>query len=613
MHILCYCRMKKLFASLKRNTRNCRLLYAMNFLSQFVMVFFMVLTTFLTKVLVDYLEGKLDNAELVERWVVELISLGKGPSFLNERPYILVIALITVGLLTAVSSIIRMMIRAKALEEIRRTIQYDLFTHLEKLPYPYFKSHKDGDLIQTCTRDADVIRNFFINDLSQTSYVFFMGALCLSILMSISVKLTLVSISFLPFMFIYSFFMIKGVRSRYAVTDESEARLTEKISENLYATRIVKAFNQERHEIDRFEKSLSEYKGKFVAWKKFSSFFFASSDVFIFASRVLALLYAIYLATKSPAEITAGTVVLSYTFVNMIVWPIRRLATSLSNLGQAIASNERIEKIIQEKEEDVSSGLPMKITGDILLKDVSFAYDDMPEEKVLDGISFHVRQGQSVAIMGKTGSGKSTLSLLLTRLYDPTNGEIKIDGVDIGEIQKRSLRKQIVPVLQDPFLFSKSIADNIAASNKLASREEIRQAAYIASVDDAISRFQEGYDTPVGEKGVTLSGGQKQRVAIARSILSGAPILIFDDSLSAVDMATDLSIRTRLKSLSGSKTIILITHRIATAKDADLILVLDEGKIVEAGTHDELVKLGGIYSRINDIQSALSQKEISHV
>ncbi len=410
-------------------------------------------------------------------------------------------------------------------------------------------------------------------------------------------------------MFVYSFFMIKGVRKRYAVTDESEARLTERISENLYATRIVKAFGQERYEIAQFDLSLDDYKHKFVAWKKLSSFFYASSDIFIFASRVLALLYAIYLATKNPAEITAGTVVLSYAFVNMIVWPMRGMATSLSNLGQAIASNDRIEAIMSEKEEDTLSGLTPEIKGAIEFNNVAFAYLDAPEDKVLKGVSFSIKPGQSIAIMGKTGSGKSTLSLLLTRLYDVSEGQIKIDGVDIKDIQKHYLRTQIVPVLQDPFLFSKSIADNISASRVTASREEIKRAAYIASVDEAISRFQEGYDTPVGEKGVTLSGGQKQRVAIARTVLSGAPILIFDDSLSAVDMATDLSIRTRLKSLDSSQTILLITHRVATAKDADLILVLEEGKIVEAGTHQELIKRAGIYARINDIQTSLQGKE----
>lgn len=601
--------MKDLFLSLKRTIRNCKGLFFLNFFSQFLMVFFSVLTSFLTKVLVDFLQGTLDKAELLEKWVLELITFGRGASYLDGRPEVLIWAVVVFGLLAAGSSVFRMLMRAHCSEEIKKTLQLDLFNHLERLPYPYYKSHKEGDLIQTCTRDVDVVQRFFIGDLSQASYTSFVFLLCFSTLMSISWKLTLVSLCLFPFMFLYSFFMIKKVRKAYADTDEVEARMTDDISENLAAVRIVKAYNQEKYEINRFELRLSEYKNSYLAWKKLSSFFYASSDIFIFASRVLALLYSVYLATKSPAEITAGTVVLAYLFVNMMVWPMRSLATSMANMGQAIASNDRIASVMKEEEEDTRTGLTPTIKGKIEFQGVCFAYLDDPSNNVLDGVSFQIEPGQTVAIMGKTGSGKSTLSLLLTRLYDATGGRIKLDDVPIESIQKHYLRTQIVPVLQDPFLFSKSIAENISASRRGASEQEIRRAAYIASVDKAISSFQQGYDTPVGEKGVTLSGGQKQRIAIARTVLSGAPVLLFDDSLSAVDMATDLSIRKRLKSLDRSQTILLITHRVATAKDADLILVLDGGKIAEAGTHEQLLQKNGIYARIHSIQASLQGKE----
>lgn len=601
--------MKELFASLKRTIRDCKGLFFLNFFSQFLMVLFSVLTTFLIKVLVDFLQGTLGEAEFLEKWVLDLISFGRGVEFLNENPHALILSVILFGFLSASSSVFRMLMRGYCAEEVKKTLQLDLFNHLEKLPYPYYKSHKEGDLIQTCTRDVDVVQRFFIGDLSQASYTLFVFVLCFLILMGISWKLTLLSLCLFPIMFLYSYFMIKKVRKAYADTDEVEARMTDDISENLAAVRIVKAFNQEKFEIDRFELRLGEYRNSYLAWKKLSSFFYASSDIFIFASRVLALLYSIYLATKSPAEITAGTVVLAYLFVNMMVWPMRSLATSMANMGQAIASNDRIAAVMKEREEDTHSGVTPPIKGKIEFQGVTFAYFDEPDNNVLNGVNFVIEPGQTVAIMGKTGSGKSTLSLLLTRLYDATEGQIKIDGTPIEEIQKHYLRTQIVPVLQDPFLFSKSIAENISASRKGASRQEIKRAAYIASVDQAISRFEEGYDTPVGEKGVTLSGGQKQRIAIARTILSGAPVLLFDDSLSAVDMATDLSIRRRLKSLDASSTIILITHRVATAKDADLILVLDEGKIIEAGTHDQLIGKNGIYARIHSIQASLQGKE----
>ena len=601
--------MKDLFATLKKTIRNCRFLFFLNFFSQFLMVLFSVATSYLSKVLVDALSGSLSEADPIEAFFVAALSFGKGAAYLKENISILIGATVLFGVLSALSSVFRMLIRGYLREETRKTLQLDLFDHLQKLPYPYFKSHKDGDLIQTCTRDVDVVNRFFILDLSQASYTLFVFALCFSVLMGASWKLTVVSLCLFPIMFVYSFFMIKKVRRSYAVTDESEARLTESISENLDAVRIVKAFGQEEFEISRFEMRLSDYKNRFLAWKKLSSFFYASSDIFIFASRALALLYAIYLSVKSPAEISAGTVVLSYTFVNMMVWPMRGLASTLANLGQAIASNDRIRLVMEEKEEDTESGVCPPIRGGISFEDVSFAYSDQADRNVLSDVSFSIKPGETVAIMGKTGSGKSTLSLLLTRLYDVSKGKIKIDGTPIEEIQKHYLRTQIVPVLQDPFLFSKSIAENIALSKSGASREEIARAAYIASVDQAISRFQQGYDTPIGEKGVTLSGGQRQRVAIARTVLSGAPILIFDDSLSAVDMGTDLSIRNHLRSFSKGQTVILITHRVATAKDADLILVLDGGRIEEAGTHEQLLSRGGIYSQINTIQASLEGKE----
>lgn len=601
--------MKNLMRALKRTVRNCKTLFFLNFLTQFFMVFSNVFFSFLLKVLVDWLSGDLGKAEWLEAWVLQLLTWGNGPELFDAHPYILILAVAATGVLTSLISVARMLVRGYVQEEMRKTLQLDLFSHLEKLPYPYFKNHKEGDLIQTCTRDVDVVRRFFVGDLSQASYTAFVFILCNGILFSISWKLALVSTCLFPLMFLYSFLMIKKVRKRYADTDESEAALTDAISENLSAVRIVKAYGQQKREIDNFELRLQDYRSRFLLWKRLSSFFYASSDVFIFASRVLALLYAIYLAVKSPAEITSGTVVISFTFVNMMVWPMRSLATSLANVGQAIASNDRIDAVLNEEEEDTYSGVCPEIKGGVDFSNVVFAYDDAPEEKILDGASFRIKPGSTVAIMGKTGSGKSTLSLLLTRLYDVSNGSIKIDGVDISEIQKHYLRTQIVPVLQDPFLFSKSIAENIAVSKKTASKAEIKRAAYIASLDKAIDNFQEGYDTPVGEKGVTLSGGQKQRVAIARTILSGAPILIFDDSLSAVDMATDLSIRTRLKQLDEKQTVILITHRIATAKDADLILVLDKGRIVESGNHQQLLEKGGIYASINSIQTSLQGKE----
>jgi ATP-binding cassette subfamily B protein len=600
--------MKKLIKTCAEITRGYHTLFWVSLLTQVLMIVAQVFTSFLIKVTIDSINGLATLNEstaqsIVEVWVVSIITGNQGNEFLiNNRIIILPVAIVCSSIVTGMTSFLRMALRSYLQSCMNGAMQLTLFNHLERLPYSYYKSHKSGDLIQTCTRDLDVLRKFLIADVSDLNYAFWMVLFCFSILMSISWKLTVVSLCLFPLMFIYSFFLIKEVRNRYRVTDDSEAKMTDKINENLAAVRIVKAFNNERYEIDNFEDTLTDYKGKYIRWRKLSAFFFSSSDIFVFMSKALALCWGIYLCFTK--EISGGTLVLSFTFVNMMVWPLRQVATILSNLGQYMASSDRVNLIIDEPIEDVTSGLTPAIKGNIVFNHVGFKYDDGDSEVIHD-VTFSIKEGQTVAIMGKTGSGKSTLSLLLTRLYDYTQGSIKIDGVELKDIQKSYLRRNIVPVLQDPFLFSKSIQDNIKMAKKDATYEEVKRAAHIAAVDSTITSFKEGYDTPVGEKGMSLSGGQKQRVAIARTIISNAPVIIFDDSLSAVDTETDLAIRQNLKDLEKGTTSIIVTHRISTAKDADLIIVLEDGKVSESGSHEELIKKDGLYRRINDIQSKM--------
>jgi ATP-binding cassette subfamily B protein len=294
----------------------------------------------------------------------------------------------------------------------------------------------------------------------------------------------------------------------------------------------------------------------------------------------------------------------AFEFVSMVVWPVRDVATTLSNFSQTMASIDRLNLILKQPLEDIDSGERPIIKGGISIKNMSFHYDDT-DEVLLKNISLDIKPGETIAIMGKTGSGKSTLSHLLTRLYDYTSGSISIDGYELKSIAKHYIRHQIATVLQEPFLFSKSIINNLKIANKNASMEDIQNAAKIADIHHNIMSFKEGYDTRVGEKGVTLSGGQKQRLAIARTIINQAPILVFDDSLSAVDTETDINIRTALKKRQSTSTTLIITHRVATAKDADKIVVLDHGTIAQLGTHEQLIQQEGLYKRIFDIQTRM--------
>ncbi len=601
-----------LIKTLMRINKGTGHLFFLSLLFQVLMVIVSVFVSFLIKVVIDALETLggantlYTNSEssLVERVVIFIITGGKGNEYLMLNiSWLLPVSLLASTLILTAITILRMAFRSYFAAESNAAMQFSIFSHLEHLPYSYYKKHKSGDMLQVSTRDLDVLRKFIVGDVSQINYCFWMFIFCFSILMSLSPSLTLVSLSLFPFMFIYSFLLIKEVRKRYREADDSEALITDKVSENLSSIRIVKAFHNENYEISSFKNNLSDYRKKYVHWRKLSAFFFSSTDIFVFASMALSLCYGIYLCYEG--SITSSTLFLAISFVNMMVWPLREVAMILSNMGQYLASADRVNEVIDTPIEDIVSGKKPPIKGNIVFSHVSFHFPDEDNDEVIRDVSFSIKEGQSVAIMGKTGSGKSTLSLLLTRIYDYSGGSITIDGVELKEINRSYLRKNIMPVLQDPYLFSRSIEANIKIAKKDATMDEVRKAAKMASVDNAILSFKDGYETAVGEKGVTLSGGQKQRVAIARTLISNSPVVIFDDSLSAVDTSTDIAIRENLKKMDKKVTSIIITHRISTAKDADLILVLDEGRIEESGTHEELIKKEGLYKRIYEIQSKM--------
>jgi len=581
-------------------------LFVWSLVAQLLMGFSSVLSTFLLKVTVDTFYGAmtLAQAAAVERWVITLITLGKGDAFLlANQGTVLPAALLSVGVISAAFTSLRMSLRSYLFASLAGHMQSAVFGRLERLPYPYYKSHKSGDLIQTCTRDLDVVRRFLVFDVSGFFWALWMIVFCFGILTSINWKMSLVSMGLFPLMFVYSFLLIKQVRKRYRATDDSEAQMTDKIQENLDGIRLVKAYHNEAYEIGRFELCLKDYESKFIKWRRLSSFFFSSSDVFVFGSKVLSLAFGIYLCYTG--EINGATLMLSILFVNMAVWPLRETAMSLSNLGQYMASAQRIDLIMDALEEDLETGDVPSFKEGISFEHVSFHYPDAPEKEVLRDVSFHIAPGETLAIMGKTGSGKSTISFLLTRLYDLTGGRILIGDTDILSVQKKALRQNVKTILQEPFLFSKTIKENLLLGNIEATDEEIEEATHLADIDRTIHGYKDGYETVVGEKGTTLSGGQRQRLAIARGALAKSSYLIFDDSLSAVDAETDLRIRENLKALKGNVTSIIITHRVSTASDCDHIIVLDEGRVAQEGTHESLLKEEGLYRRLFEIQSKM--------
>ncbi|HMM00360.1 MAG TPA: ABC transporter ATP-binding protein [Bacilli bacterium] len=580
-------------------TKGHRGLYLFGFFLTFLGVVFSLTSIYVNKILIDVLNGDAPAGKIAIFITNNILG---GQEFLRQNIWIFALSIIGITTGMALIQTSKNIVQAAVNTSIMKEMQLKLFYHIERLPYPKLKTMKNGDLIQTCTRDEEVLRNFVIGQINMIVYTFCIVILSFLILLTVNVTIAVTSIIILPVLSIYSFFLIKEVRKRYRKTDDSESRMTSKIEENLSAVRVVKAYNNEKYEIEDFEKYLADYEKKFIRWRKTSSFYFASSDILVFGQIVLSLLTGIYLGTQGKMNI--GDLYLAVTFTSMIVWPVRQVAQILSNLAQAIVSMDRMDLILNEPLEDITTGLTPTIQGDFIFDGTGFQYADGNEE-VLHDINLHVHAGETIAVMGKTGSGKSTFVNLLTRLYDYTEGHILLDGVELKDIQKEYLRRNIASVLQEPFLFSKTIINNLKMANKNASEKEILRATTIADIHNTILSFEQGYDTPVGEKGVTLSGGQKQRLAIARTIINDVPILIFDDSLSAVDTETDLNIRSALKSRAKNTTTVIVTHRVATAKDADRIIVFENGTITQCGTHDELVNKDGLYKRVYDIQTRI--------
>ena len=498
---------------------------------------------------------------------------------------------------------------ARGSEGFVKGLRDALYSHIQRLPFSWHVKHNTGEIIQRCTSDVEVIRNFFTNQLLEVIRIVFMIVYYMVIMFSMDWRIALISAVFIPVVLLYSGIFYSKISKRSRTADEAEGILSTNVQENLTGVRVVRAFGRERYEVDKFNKKNSRFSELWVELGKLMSVYWALGDLMT-GLQIMSVI-AVGAAFAANGEISAGTLLAFISYNSSLTWPIRSLGRTLSEMSKSGVSTDRVAYILRAEEEKV---LPEAKTPpmdkDIRFNDVTFSYEGL--KPVLSHLSFTIPAGKTFAILGGTGSGKSTIAALLDRLYDlgPGEGSITVGGVDIREIRQDYLRKNIGLVLQEPYLFSRSIGENIAITRPGAGLAGIRQATAIACVDDAIDTFSDGYDTVVGERGVTLSGGQKQRVAIARMLMQEAPIMIFDDSLSAVDAETDAKIRAALKERMGSATVILISHRITTLMQADEILVLKDGELSDIGTHHELISRPGIYKDIYDIQMAAADRQL---
>lgn len=498
----------------------------------------------------------------------------------------------------------------RAAEGMARALRQKLFGHIQHLPFEDLAKAPTGDWVQRCTSDVDTLRRLAALQFPELVNSVLQAAWALPILFSIHGELALFAIPLLPVVLGFSLYFFTQVQKAFKESDESEGRLSGILQENVTGVRVVKAFARQNREIERFAAENSHFRK--VTRKLINLFALYWGTVNFLSMVQMGLVLTAGIAFVQAGKASVGTVVMFLTMTGMLVWPIRQLGRVLTDLGKAKVSWGRIREILDKTVEDLGTPLvpayPWK--GKIEFRHVSVRRDG---RSLLEDLSFTLEAGTTAALLGPTGSGKSTLVHLLAGLLD-YDGEIFLDDRELRSVPKGELRQQVGLVLQEPYLFAKTIGENIGLAHADVRHEEIVAAARVASFHEGIEGFPHGYDTLLGERGVTLSGGQRQRTAIAQMLLRPRPVLVFDDSLSAVDNHTDAQIRRalqdRLKTGSDrpSGTVLLISHRLSTLAQADVILVLEKGRLVQKGSHRELAGTEGLYRRMAELQNALQRE-----
>ena len=537
-------------------------------------------------------------------FLADLLNRLGGAEVLREKLWMIGIVIVGIAVFGFAFFYGSRVFNTKAAETLVKTMRDKVFRHLLALPDDWYGKNRTGDIIQRCTSDINMVKDFLSEQLVSVFRIVVMLALSLFFMFSLHVGLTLIALAGVPVLLTTSLIFHKKVSPEFEICDENEGKLSAIVQENLTGVRVVRAFGREVYEKEKFDNQNRYYMGLWDRVNKMFCRYWSVADLIANLQIMLLVVFGAVFAIRG--ELSAGAYIAFLSYNGYLTWPIRQLGRVISEMSKAGVSLRRIEGILNaapERDEDGAEHVTTDYRGDIAFDRVSFSFDG--KTPVLEDVSFTVPAGSTVGILGGTGSGKSTLVRLLDRLYPlpEGSGTISVGGIDIRRLRAAELRSNIGFVLQEPYLFSRTIGENLRLAKQTASDAELRAAAHIACLDSAVEGFPSGYDTFVGERGVTLSGGQKQRAAIARTLVQDTPILIFDDSLSAVDTETDATIRARLAGREGRATTLLISHRTATLMHTDRIVVLDRGRVAEIGTHEELLSKNGIYRRIYDIQN----------
>ena len=541
-------------------------------------------------------------------FVMTLVEKLGGFGYLGQHLWIMSLAVLLVAAVQVVSQFAFRVFNTKASETLVKTMRDSLFSHIARLPYGWHMQNRTGDIIQRCPSDIDTTKNFLSEQLTSIFRIGLLLVLSITFMVSMHPLLTLIALIPTPFIIAYSVRFHSKVHDGFMECDENEGKLSAMTQENLTGVRVVRAFGQERAEMDKYNAQNDYYTKLWEKLGRLLSEFWSVSDILSGIQVMLVVVFGAVFCVKGG--ITEGEYIAFIAYNAQMVWPIRQLGRMISEMSKAGVSIDRVAYIMHAPpEQDAPDAWDAPMDGDIAFEHVRFGYENSPQ--ILHDIHFTMKAGTTLGILGGTGSGKSTMMLLLDKLYplEEGCGRITVGGVDIRNIRTAHLRRNIGMVLQEPYLFSRTIAENIGIASPEIDLEAIRAAAKAAALDETVDSFAAGFDTMVGERGVTLSGGQKQRAAIARTLVSSTPILIFDDSLSAVDTETDAKIRAAIAQRFGSASVILISHRITTLSSADKILVLDRGRILEEGTHEQLKAAGGLYQKIYEAQSGIREEE----
>lgn len=576
--------------------------YRSRLLAAFLLLVFELLLSFVTPLVLSVtIDSVLGNAPLNTPWYFTwILNFCGGIAYIRSHTIIMSVLMIVMAALSGCLAFLRPCLTGSSAFRIAQRLRNQYYTHVQRLPFAYHASAQTGDLIQRSTSDIDTIQRFLSNVLLELLRTVFLLVLGFFLMASLNLPLTLLSFVMAPFILLDSLWFIKKLDREAEGLEAQESKVFTVIQENLTGARVVRAFGRELYELEKMTGENEKLRSRLINFYRILTRLWWSLDMLSGIQIALVTIFGVVFAVQG--QITVGQYTAFMSYATLFLAPIQNFGRVLGSFSKAQIAAGRIEEIMNEPEEDpVTDGLTPSLAGDIVFDHVSFAYDKTP---VLQDLSLTIHSGETVAILGGTGSGKSTLVELLQRLYDPTSGSISIGGCDIQKMNKHHLRDHIGIVMQEPYLYSKTIGQNIGIKSAQPNREAIVQAARIACVHEDIMEFAENYDTVIGERGVTLSGGQKQRVAIARAILTDSDILIFDDALSAVDTRTDQAIRKALKQRRQGVTTIIISHRVSTLMEADRIFVLSGGKITESGTHAELLATpNGIYRRVYEIQT----------